>query len=127
MFFMATLAVADSDLERFLADKIMDDYPFDPANTEIRLVRSNLTIEDVSDYVIKAYPMSQSTPRGRFPMLVELYQNDQMVDKGSVSVDVASSRKSAGTALYWLSSVAVDLPSMRQWRASRFRFASASG
>ena len=35
------------------------------------------------------------------------------------------SRKSAGTALYWLSSVAVDLSSMRQWRASRFRFASA--
>jgi flagella basal body P-ring formation protein FlgA len=85
----AATSSADDTLEKYLSDKVITDYGLDPDYTEINLVRSNLRSKDIDGFEIKAYPMLQSDPRGRFPMQVELYRNDELVNKGSVSLDVS--------------------------------------
>lgn len=75
-------------LEQYLVEKLLSDYQLDPEYVEITLHRSGLAHDDVTGFEVKAYPVTQSAPRGRFPMRVELYRNGALADKGSVSLDV---------------------------------------
>lgn len=75
-------------LEEYLAAEIIKDYDLDSAYVSIAILRTTLPPVDVSGYEIKAYPLTQSDPVGRFPMRVELYRDGQMVERGSVSLDV---------------------------------------
>jgi flagella basal body P-ring formation protein FlgA len=75
-------------LEEFLAHKIIADYQLDPDLVQINLVRSDLEFDNVDDFGIEAYPVTYAKPRGRFPMRVELSRKGEIVDKGSVSLDV---------------------------------------
>ncbi len=76
------------DLQKYLVSKILIDYAFSAERTEISLVRSSLKRVDLSDCIIETTPMTQSSPRGRFPMRVEIYHNNALVEKGTVTLDV---------------------------------------
>jgi len=75
-------------LEEYLTDEIIKDYALDSAYVSISILRNSLPPVDVSEYDVKAYPMTQAEPRGRFPMRVELFRDGEMVERGSVSLDV---------------------------------------
>jgi flagella basal body P-ring formation protein FlgA len=80
--------VSGETLEEFLRAEIINDYSLDSADVSISILRSTLTPVDLSDYVVKAYPLAQGDPVGRFPMRVELYRDGEMTERGSVSLDV---------------------------------------
>jgi flagella basal body P-ring formation protein FlgA len=75
-------------LEQYLAEKVITDYQLDPDKVRITLVRSDLEQIEIDGFAIEAYPATQSDPRGRFPMRVELFRDGARVEKGSVSLDV---------------------------------------
>lgn len=81
-------AAGAETLEEFLTSEIIKDYDLDSAFVSVAILRTTLPPEDVSGYQVKAYPLTQSDPVGRFPMRVELYRDGQMVERGSVSLDV---------------------------------------
>ncbi len=85
---LASAVVAGDDLESILANLVMADFGLDSEYAEVRVARSNLSLEDFSDCEVRAYPLTQGQPAGRFPMQVEVFRGGQMVDKGSVSLDV---------------------------------------
>ncbi|MEE9441138.1 MAG: flagellar basal body P-ring formation chaperone FlgA [candidate division Zixibacteria bacterium] len=75
-------------LETYLAEKIVSDYELNSDDVEIRLIRCAARLDDLSSCDIQAYPLTQSNPRGRFPMRVEIYRDDAMTGKGSVTLEV---------------------------------------
>ncbi len=75
-------------LEEYLAAEIIRDYDLDSAFVSISILRNSLPPLNVSEYDVKAYPLTQAEPSGRFPMRVELYRAGEMVERGSVSLDV---------------------------------------
>lgn len=81
-------AVSGETLEEYLRAEIIADYHLDSADVSISILRSTLTPTDVSIYDVKAYPLAQGDPKGRFPMRVELYRDGEMAERGSVSLDV---------------------------------------
>lgn len=81
-------AVSGETLEEYLRAEIITDYHLDSADVSISILRSTLTPVDVSAYEIKAYPLAQGDPVGRFPMRVELYRDGEMAERGTVSLDV---------------------------------------
>ncbi len=83
-----TSAVSGETLEAYLRAEIIADYHLDSADVSISILRSTLTPVDVSAYNVKAYPLAQGDPVGRFPMRVELYRDGEMTERGSVSLDV---------------------------------------
>lgn len=84
---MAGSASADN-LETILTDKLIDDYGLERELVSVSLVRSAVKLNNLSDCEVRAYPMTQSDPRGRFPMRVEIFRDGAMIDKGAVSLDV---------------------------------------
>jgi flagella basal body P-ring formation protein FlgA len=83
-----TSAVSGETIEEYLRDEIITDYQLDSADVSISILRSTLSPMDVSAYEVKAYPLAQGDPVGRFPMRVELYRDGEMAERGSVSLDV---------------------------------------
>lgn len=75
-------------LEESLARQVIDRYQLDSTRVRITLVRSDVTCDDVSGLEVKARPLTQSDPRGRFPMRVELLRDGTMVGCGTISLDV---------------------------------------
>lgn len=84
----ADQSAVENGLEKFLISKIVADYNLDLEKTEITLIRSSLKRTDFSTCRIKAVPMTLSKPRGRFPMRVDIYLDNEIVEKGSVSLEV---------------------------------------
>jgi flagella basal body P-ring formation protein FlgA len=83
-----TTAGSAETLEEYLRAEIINDYQLDSTDVSISILRSTLKPVDVSTYDVKAYPLAQSDPVGRFPMRVELYRDGDMIERGSVSLDV---------------------------------------
>lgn len=81
-------AVSAKTLEQYLAEKVIADYQLDPDKVRITLVRSDLKQNEIDGFTVEAYPVTQSDPRGRFSMRVELFWDGARVKKGSVSLDV---------------------------------------
>lgn len=81
-------AVSGETLEEYLRAEIISDYHLDSADVSISILRSTLSPADVSAYDVKAYPLAQGDPVGRFPMRVELYREGEMAGRGTVSLDV---------------------------------------
>ncbi|MFH1700042.1 MAG: flagellar basal body P-ring formation chaperone FlgA [Candidatus Zixiibacteriota bacterium] len=75
-------------LESFLSEKIISDYGFNSDEVEIQLIRCGARLDNLSTSEIQAYPLAQSNPRGRFPMRIEIYRDNAMTGKGSVTIDV---------------------------------------
>lgn len=75
-------------LEESLARQVIDRYQLDSTLVRITLVRSNLTCDDVSGFEVKTRPLTQSEPRGRFPMRVELFREGTPAGSGAVSLDI---------------------------------------
>jgi flagella basal body P-ring formation protein FlgA len=81
-------AITAETLEQFLTDKVIADYQLERDLIRLTLVRSALKNTDLEGLQAKAYPLTHSEPRGRFPMQVELFRDGAMIEKGSVSLDV---------------------------------------
>ncbi len=81
-------AISGETLEEYLRAEIIADYHLDSGDVSISILRSTLSPVDVSACEVKAYPLAQGDPVGRFPMRVELYRDGEMTERGSVSLDV---------------------------------------
>lgn len=75
-------------LESYLAQKLISDYQLNPDDVEIKLIRCAAALDKLSSSEIQAYPMSRSNPQGRFPMRVEIYRDNAMTGKGSITLEV---------------------------------------
>jgi flagella basal body P-ring formation protein FlgA len=82
-----SLSVGES-LEQFLTKKVIADYQLNPEYVKVTLVRTDISAEDISGFDVKAYPLTQSDPGGRFPMRVELHLDGAIVEKGAVSLNI---------------------------------------
>ena len=85
---LAAISMAEMTLEQVLVDKILRDYDLNPEYVSISLHRSGLSHKDIVGCDVKAYPLTQSRPKGRFPMRVELHRDGAIIDRASVSLDV---------------------------------------
>lgn len=75
-------------LEEYLTQKIMTDHNLDSDDAAITLFRSGLSTVDIDNLEVKAYPLTQAEPKGRYPIRIELYRDGQMIERGRVSMDV---------------------------------------
>jgi len=75
-------------LESYLSRQIIEEHQLDPEYIKITLVRNGLQTSDPGNYIIRAYPQVVGVPGGRYPMLIELYRDGAVVEKGTVSLDV---------------------------------------
>jgi len=93
LLFLAFLAAitqgaVGQGLEQTLSEKVMRDYHLDPEYSKITIHHMGLSHQDVTGLEVRAYPLTQSEPRGIFSMRVEIYNDTTLLEKGSVTLYV---------------------------------------
>ncbi|MEW5923047.1 MAG: flagellar basal body P-ring formation chaperone FlgA [Candidatus Zixiibacteriota bacterium] len=81
-------AMADENLERAIAARIMAIYDLDTADTEIEFRRNNLDAGSDTYDGIEVAPMTDAEPRGLLPFRVTLSIEGETVRKAQVSVRI---------------------------------------
>lgn len=85
---MTVQGVFGQSLEQTLSDKITRDYHLDPELSKITIHHVGLSHQDVTGLEVRAYPLTQSEPRGLFSMRVEIYEDTTLLEKGAVTLYV---------------------------------------
>ena len=88
MLFAIVPAAAGVTLQGVLTEKLIGDYQLDRNYVDISLARSAIGITDLTGYEVRAYPLTQADPRGRFPMRVEIFKDGILIEKNAVSLDI---------------------------------------
>ncbi|MCK5127155.1 MAG: flagellar basal body P-ring formation protein FlgA [candidate division Zixibacteria bacterium] len=87
-YVFGTDSTAEISLDDYITAQITSDYQLDPKYTEITIVRLDIKQKDISGCDVKIIPLTEKRPRGRFPIRIELFQNDEMIARGSASINV---------------------------------------
>ncbi len=85
---MLVSMTAAETLESRVCNWAVVEYSLDTTVIEVTMHRSMLQHELVDDFRVEIKAMTKSEPRGRFPLYVSLYDGEQLIEKGSVSLDV---------------------------------------
>ncbi len=80
--------LAAESLSQKVADRIIDEYGLDTASVTITVVRTDVSIADVTGYDVKIVPLTKGELKGRIPMRLELYRAGALAQSGTVSVEI---------------------------------------
>lgn len=80
--------VQGESLSQAVADRIMAEYGFDSALVTVAVARLDPELADVAGYEVKVLPQTAGTPRGRCAVRIELYRQDELVQRGTAAIDV---------------------------------------
>jgi flagella basal body P-ring formation protein FlgA len=81
-------ALSGATLDERVAEVLTRDLQLDTSMVRISVVHSDIGTNDLAGYELKVIPLTTTEPRGRYPVRVEVYRHDTLIEKGAASLDV---------------------------------------